>query len=126
VDAPPHELVLDADEGRLTQVFTNLVTNAARYTNPGGNIRIGMAQRDREVVVEVVDDGIGIEPALLPRVFDPFVQGSRSADRSGGLGIGLTLVRTLVDLHGGTVVAHSAGAGRGSTFTVTLPVPAGA
>jgi PAS domain S-box-containing protein len=126
VDAPPHELVLDADEARLTQVFTNLVTNAARYTNPGGNIRIAVAQRDREVVVEVVDDGIGIEPALLPRVFDPFVQGSGSADRSGGLGIGLTLVRTLVDLHGGTVTAHSAGVGRGSTFTVALPMPAGA
>ncbi len=123
VDAPPHEIAVDADEGRLTQIFSNLVTNAARYTNPGGNIQIAVQEQGGEVVIQVIDDGLGIEPALLPRVFELFVQGSRSSERAaGGLGIGLTLVRSLVELHGGTVVAHSDGPGRGSTFTVRLPM----
>jgi len=124
VDAPPHEILLDGDEGRLTQVFANLITNAAKYTNPGGHLEIGVRREGREVVVEVCDDGVGIEPALLPRVFDLFVQGVQGAGRAeGGLGLGLTLVRTLVGLHGGTVVAHSDGSGLGSTFTVRLPAP---
>jgi PAS domain S-box-containing protein len=123
VDAPPHGIVVEADEARLMQVFTNLVTNAAKYTSPGGHVRIGIRQEDGEAVIEVADDGIGIEPALLPRVFDLFVQGHQETDRAvGGLGIGLTLVRSLVDLHGGTVTAHSDGPGQGSTFTVRLPV----
>jgi PAS domain S-box-containing protein len=127
VDAPPHEITVDADEGRLTQIFTNLVTNAAKYTNSGGHLQITVREdkreEDREVAVGVTDDGVGIEPALLPRVFDLFVQGHQSAERAaGGLGIGLTLVRTLTQLHGGTVTAHSDGPGRGSTFTVRLPI----
>jgi hypothetical protein len=124
VDTPPHEIALDADEARLTQIFSNLVTNAAKYTNPGGHLQISIQQQGRDVVVQVIDDGVGIDPALLPRVFELFVQGYQSAERTvGGLGIGLTLVRSLVELHGGTVVAHSDGVGRGSTFTVRLPVP---
>jgi len=127
VDTPPHELTVDADEGRLTQIFTNLITNAAKYTNAGGHLRVAVREErrgeEREVAVSVTDDGLGIEPALLPRVFDLFVQGHQSAERSaGGLGIGLTLVRTLTQLHGGTVTAHSDGIGRGSTFTVRLPI----
>jgi len=122
VEAPPHEIAADADAARLTQIFANLITNAAKYTNPGGHIRIRVQQRDGEAVVQVADDGVGIDPALLPRVFELFVQGYQDAERSvGGLGIGLTLVRTLVDLHGGKVEAHSDGPGQGSTFTVRLP-----
>ena len=123
VDAPPQEITALADEGRLTQIFTNLVTNAAKYTPPGGHLQIAVRQEGHEVVVRVIDDGVGIEPQLLPRVFDLFVQSHQSAERAaGGLGIGLTLVRTLVQLHGGTVTAHSDGTGHGSTFTVRLPM----
>jgi PAS domain S-box-containing protein len=123
VDAPPHEIAIEADEARLTQVFANLVTNAAKYTNPGGHIRVVLEPAGREVVVRVIDDGIGIEPALLPRMFDLFVQG-QGTERAGGLGIGLTLVRNLVELHGGAVTAHSEGPGRGSELVVRLPLPA--
>jgi PAS domain S-box-containing protein len=123
VDAPQNEIVVDGDESRLTQIFTNLVTNAAKYTNPGGHIQILVQQQGRQAAVRVIDDGVGIEPALLPRMFDLFVQGPRSAEHAaGGLGIGLTLVRSLVELHGGTVAAHSDGPGQGSMFTVRLPV----
>ncbi|MGZ6143670.1 MAG: ATP-binding protein, partial [Myxococcales bacterium] len=122
VHAPEPGLRLYADEARLAQVIANLLTNAAKYTEPGGHIRL-MARRERgQALIEVRDDGMGIEPELLPRVFDLFVQGRQSADRSaGGLGIGLSLVRNLVAMHGGTVEARSSGAGRGSTFTVRLP-----
>jgi PAS domain S-box-containing protein len=122
VDAPPHELAIDADEARLTQVFANLVTNAAKYTNPGGHIQIGLQTQGREAVVQVIDDGVGIEPALVPHVFELFVQGYQGTERAaGGLGIGLTLVRSLVELHGGSAAVHSDGIGQGSTFTVRLP-----
>jgi PAS domain S-box-containing protein len=124
VDAPTHEIAVDGDEGRLTQVFANLITNAAKYTKPGGNIQIVIEPQGREVVVQVIDDGVGMEPALLPRIFDLFVQGSQSTERAGGLGIGLTLVRKLVDLHDGTIVANSDGPGLGSKFTVRLPAVA--
>jgi len=123
VDAPPHAVLLDADEARLTQVFANLVTNAAKYTDRGGHLHVGVQQVGDEVVIAVRDDGIGIDAALLPRVFELFVQGYQSSERAvGGPGLGLTLVRALVDLHGGHVEAHSAGLGAGSTFTVRLPV----
>jgi PAS domain S-box-containing protein len=123
VDIVPHALVLDGDEARLTQVFSNLLANAAKYTDPGGRISLHVRTGDGVVAVDVRDEGIGIEPELLPRVFDLFAQGYQSEARSsGGLGLGLTLVRSLVELHGGKVVAHSAGPGLGSTFTVTLPV----
>jgi len=116
------ELVVDGDEGRLVQVFANLLVNAAKYTAPGGNIIVAAREHDGEIVVHVIDDGRGIEPALLLRVFELFVQGNEGTERSqGGLGLGLSLVRTLVERHGGSVDAHSAGIGKGSTFTVRLP-----
>jgi signal transduction histidine kinase/CheY-like chemotaxis protein len=116
-------LVLDGDAHRLAQVVANLLTNAAKYTDPGGHIRLQAVGEGLEVRLTVTDDGIGISPALLPRVFDLFVQGERNLDRApGGLGIGLTIVRSLVDLHGGRVAVESAGRGRGSTFTVWLPM----
>lgn len=103
-------------------MVTNLVTNALKYTPPGGAIDIALETRAGEVVLTVVDNGVGIAPDLMPRLFDIFVQGKVSLDRSqGGLGIGLSLVRSLVTLHGGSVVAESAGTGQGSVFTLRLP-----
>ena len=122
VQAPPRGTRLEADEARLAQVVANLLTNAAKYTEPGGHIALAARRDGEQVVIEVRDDGIGIAPTLLPRIFDLFVQGRQASDRAdGGLGIGLSLVRNLVALHGGTVEARSAGAGKGSTFTVRLP-----
>lgn len=113
---------VDGDRTRLDQVVINLVGNALRYTVPGGAILVKLEAAGPNAVLTVRDDGIGIEPATLPRVFDLFFQGEHSIDRKqGGLGIGLTLVHRLVELHGGSVHAESAGGGRGSTFTVTLP-----
>lgn len=122
VDAPPRGLLLHADEARLAQVIANLLTNAAKYTEPGGHISL-VARRERaEAVIEVRDDGMGIAPTLLPRIFDLFVQGRQSSDRAeGGLGIGLALVRNLVAMHGGSVEAKSDGLGKGSAFVVRLP-----
>ncbi|HEX5688307.1 MAG TPA: PAS domain S-box protein [Ideonella sp.] len=119
----PQPAFINGDSVRLTQVVVNLLTNAAKYTPPNGHVELCVA-RDRSVVrLEVSDNGVGMPESLLQRAFDPFVQGPRSLDRSaGGLGIGLTLVRKIVDLHGGTVVAASEGAGRGAKFTVTLPL----
>jgi CheY-like chemotaxis protein/two-component sensor histidine kinase len=123
VALPPGPSVLEGDPVRLVQVFTNLLHNAAKYTDPGGHIALSAAWAGGEAVVRVRDNGMGIAPALLPRLFEPFVQGDRSAARSqGGLGIGLALVRRLVELHGGAVEAHSAGVGRGSEFVVRLPL----
>lgn len=119
---PPEGLLVDADEVRLTQVVSNLLTNAARYTPPGGRVVVTAARDGDDVVLRVRDNGIGIDPVLLPHVFEMFVQGQRSPDRpQGGLGLGLSLARTLTTLHGGTVSAHSDGLGRGSEFTVRLP-----
>jgi CheY-like chemotaxis protein/anti-sigma regulatory factor (Ser/Thr protein kinase) len=127
VHAPPRGLRLEADEARLAQVVANLLTNAAKYTEPGGHISLTARRDGAQVVIEVQDDGIGIAPGLLPRVFDLFVQGRQSSDRAeGGLGIGLALVRNLVTMHGGTVEARSPGLGKGSTFTVRLPALEGA
>jgi signal transduction histidine kinase len=110
------------DGVRLAQVVANLLTNAARYTPSGGRIALRAWRDASEICISVGDNGIGIAPDLLPRIFDLFVQGHRGADRSeGGLGIGLALVKNLVTLHGGTVHAHSDGAGCGSTFTIRLP-----
>ncbi|WP_170162317.1 CHASE domain-containing protein [Caldimonas tepidiphila] len=131
IDARGHRLRLDAvdpaltvlgDATRLAQVFSNLLNNAANYTDPGGEIRVRVAREGDRVDVTVQDNGIGIEAAMLPRVFEMFVQAERPADRSGGLGIGLMLVRSLVELHGGTVRARSEGRGHGSEFTVCLPL----
>jgi PAS domain S-box-containing protein len=118
-DAP---LYVDGDRTRLMQVMANLLNNAAKYTAPGGHIRVEARAVDHHVRLRVSDDGIGMQPSLLPRVFDLFTQAERSLDRSqGGLGIGLALVRSVVELHGGVVRAESAGLGCGSTFEVLLP-----
>ncbi len=118
---PPVGLRLYADQTRLAQVICNLLTNAAKYTEPGGNIWIRADREDDAIVLRVRDNGIGIAPEMLPRVFDLFSQGTRALDRAqGGLGIGLTIVKSLVDLHGGSVEAHSEGSGKGSEFLIRL------
>ena len=123
VDVPPQGLRVDGDDHRLAQVFSNLLTNAARYTPTGGAISLSARAEAGMVVIAVKDNGIGIDGALLPRIFDAFVQGSRAIDRTaGGLGIGLALVRNLVTLHGGTVVVSSTSFTRGSEFTVRIPM----
>jgi PAS domain S-box-containing protein len=122
VAVPSEGLVVDADEVRLTQIVSNLLSNAARYTPAGGLVEVGAAREGDDVVLRVRDDGVGIEPSLLPYIFDTFVQGARGPDRAdGGLGLGLSLVRTLTVLHGGTVEARSEGPGRGSELVVRLP-----
>nr|WP_307731733.1 response regulator [Massilia antarctica] len=113
---------VDGDPTRLEQIATNLIDNALKYTPPGGTIDIAVSDTGQEIVLEVRDTGVGISAELLPHVFDVFVQGSITLDRAqGGLGIGLALVRRLVELHGGKVSAHSEGASAGSTFVIRLP-----
>src|SRR5205823_12778799 len=110
------------DAVRLEQVLTNILTNAVKYTPPGARIRVDLRADGADAVISVEDTGFGISPRLLPFIFDLYVQADRTLDRAqGGLGIGLTLVRRLVELHGGTIVAASAGEGHGSLFTVRLP-----
>jgi two-component system CheB/CheR fusion protein len=122
VSLTPGPLRVRGDPTRLDQVVTNLLNNAAKYTDPGGRIRVSAGREGGAVVLRVRDTGIGIDPEMLPKIFDLFVQAERRLDRSqGGVGIGLTLVRRLVELHGGTVDAQSAGPGRGSEFVVRLP-----
>jgi PAS domain S-box-containing protein len=126
VDLPPQPVYLDADPTRLAQVFGNLLTNAAKYTDRGGHIRLAAERRAGEVAVSVRDPGIGIAAEHLPRLFEMFSQAAPARDRSqGGLGIGLSLVKGLVELHGGSVTAHSEGPGKGSEFVVRLPVADG-
>lgn len=123
VTLPDPPLSLDADPTRLTQVFLNLLNNAAKYSEPGGCIEFIALRQEHEVAVTVTDTGIGIAADQLPRVFELFSQVDRSLERSqGGLGIGLSLVQRLVELHGGTVEARSDGAGMGSEFCVRLPI----
>lgn len=133
IEAHAHELVIDVgttvppivdgDPNRLVQVFSNLISNSAKYTDRGGTITVTLTCEDGEVVVSVRDTGIGIPPSALERVFEMFSQIRPGDDRAaGGLGIGLSLVRTLTRLHGGSVSASSEGPGRGSTFTVRLPI----
>ena len=132
IDARQHRLTVthadesarvDGDRKRLTQVFANLLTNAAKYTPNGGEIALDVSVDAGQVRVAVSDNGAGMAGALVPRVFDLFAQGERGPDRAqGGLGVGLALVKTLIALHGGTVSAHSAGVGSGSRFVVSLPL----
>jgi CheY-like chemotaxis protein len=111
-----------ADRLRIVQIAANLLTNAAKYTPEGGHVTLAVRLLPHDVELTVSDNGIGIAPELLPRVFDLFTQAERSPDRSqGGLGLGLALARSLVELHGGSVSAASPGLGKGSTFTVCLP-----
>ena len=123
VELPPEPIYLNADTVRLAQVFANLLNNAAKYSDQGGQIRLSAARASHEVVVRVRDHGIGIDPEVLPRLFEMFSQATPALERSqGGLGIGLALARGLVELHGGQIEAHSAGRGQGSEFLVRLPV----
>jgi CheY-like chemotaxis protein len=116
-------LLLDADLTRMAQVVSNLLNNASKYTPMGGIIEVFAAQQDDMAVIEVTDNGIGIPQAQLPEVFEMFGQVNRATDLSqGGLGIGLALVRKLVEMHGGSVAVKSDGPGQGSTFTVRLPI----
>ncbi|MDN4054485.1 HAMP domain-containing sensor histidine kinase [Massilia sp. YIM B02763] len=122
VDLPERHPSVLGDHKRLVQVVANLLGNAAKYTPEGGHVRLQLRADDKRIEVEVRDDGIGIDAALLPRVFDSFTQGTRTAGRAeGGLGLGLALVKRLAELHGGDVTADSAGNGQGSTFVLTLP-----
>ncbi|MGE3803316.1 MAG: response regulator [Gemmataceae bacterium] len=122
VELPPQPVWVEADTTRLEQVLVNLLSNAAKYMLSGGQIYLTVEAGKDSVAVRVRDTGMGIAPELLPQIFELFVQADKSLDRSqGGLGIGLTLVRSLVTLHGGSVEARSAGLGQGSEFTVTLP-----
>lgn len=123
VELPSTEVYVRADILRLAQAFLNLLNNAAKYSDPGATISISAVLEGTKVNVSVKDNGIGIEADQLPRIFDLFSQVDRSLEKSrGGLGIGLTLVQRLVSLHGGQITAHSEGAGKGSTFLITLPI----
>jgi signal transduction histidine kinase/ActR/RegA family two-component response regulator len=122
IELPPESVVVEGDQVRLTQVFTNLLANASKYTPDGGTLRLTARADDGEVTVGIEDNGNGIAPEIIPFIFDLFTQGPRSLARSeGGLGVGLNVVRNLVNMHAGTVAAESRGAGQGSSFTVRLP-----
>jgi PAS domain S-box-containing protein len=125
---PDGPVVVEADEARLTQILTNLLDNAVKFTEAGGRVEVGLAVETDcgRAVLRVADTGVGIEPGLLPTLFEPFRQADRSLDRSkGGLGLGLALVKGLAELHGGEVEARSEGPGRGSEFAVRLPLAGG-
>ena len=116
-------LEVDADGSRLAQVLVNLISNAIKYNMPGGQVRVSAERRDHLAVITVADDGIGISRDALESIFELFVQADQSLSRTyGGLGVGLTVARSIIALHGGTIEAHSQGPGRGSTFTVHLPL----
>jgi PAS domain S-box-containing protein len=122
VARPAPELWVDVDPTRLEQVVVNLLTNAVKYTEPGGRIEVGAERVGNEAVLRVRDSGVGIAPEMLARIFEPFAQSERTLDRAqGGLGIGLTVVRRLVQLHGGRVEVRSDGLGKGAEFVVVLP-----
>ena len=125
IETADEALFVEGDAVRLAQVFANLLNNAAKYTDEGGRIRIRVERQDDHVAVSVHDNGVGIAPAALARVFDMFMQGESARARGqGGLGIGLTLARRLVEMHGGEIAARSEGLGRGSEFIVRLPLHA--
>jgi CheY-like chemotaxis protein len=125
LDLPSEPVLLDADPVRLAQVFSNLLNNAAKYSEPGGRISLVARQTGDELTVRVSDTGIGIEPGKLSQIFDMFVQLDASEQQvQSGLGVGLTLVQRLIQMHGGTIEARSEGTGKGSEFVVRLPAPA--
>jgi CheY-like chemotaxis protein/anti-sigma regulatory factor (Ser/Thr protein kinase) len=119
---PAETILINADQVRMAQVLSNLLNNAAKYTNPGGRITVHAERQGGEAVITIKDSGIGIPKEFLPKVFDMFMQGDRTLTRRhGGLGIGLTLVKRLVEMHGGSVEARSEGKDKGSEFTVRVP-----
>jgi signal transduction histidine kinase len=121
---PAEPLWVHGDPIRLAQVLANLVLNAAKYTDSGGHVQLTAECQGEDVVVRIRDNGIGMTPEVLPLIFKPFFQAERSLDRpEGGLGIALAAARQLVELHGGSLRAFSAGAGCGSEFVVRLPAP---
>jgi PAS domain S-box-containing protein len=123
VELPDRPVEVRADATRVGQVIGNLLANAAKFTRPGDEVRVSLAAVGEAAEIRVADTGAGIEPSLLPRVFEAFVQADRTLARTeGGLGLGLALVKGLVELHGGKVAAQSEGSGRGSVFTVSLPL----
>jgi PAS domain S-box-containing protein len=122
VDGIEGSLLVDGDPTRLEQILNNLLINAAKYTDPGGHIWVSAEREGSTAIVRVRDSGIGIDASMVPRIFDLFVQADRRLDRSiGGVGVGLTLVKKLVEMHGGTIEARSPGPGKGSEFIVRLP-----
>jgi CheY-like chemotaxis protein/anti-sigma regulatory factor (Ser/Thr protein kinase) len=122
LDVPASGMVVHGDPARLAQVMANLLTNAAKYTPQRGAIHVAVRASDNTVTIAVRDTGIGIDPKLLAHIFDLFVQGGQGIDRrAGGLGLGLAIARTLVELHGGTIRAHSDGDQRGTEVTIELP-----
>ena len=123
VELPSTPLHFHGDRVRLTQIFNNLLDNASKYTPEGGEVSLALLVRDQSMAVIVSDNGVGISPEALPHIFDLFVQDARALDHSsGGLGIGLAVVRELVEAHRGTVTGHSAGRNLGSEFIVILPL----
>ena len=135
METKKHALVINAaaglrvrgDAARLEQVFVNLFCNAAKYTSEGGRIEVAARQQDADAVISISDNGVGLAAEVLPRIFDLFTQAHTSLDRAqGGLGIGLTVVKSLVEMHGGGIAVESGGVDQGSTFTVRLPLTPGA
>jgi signal transduction histidine kinase len=127
VRMPPQPIYLEVDALRIAQVLGNLFTNAAKYTNPGGHIRLTVEADGDSAQIRVTDDGIGLTAEDLPKIFEMFAQVKPTQDRKeSGLGIGLALSKALVAMHGGTLEGHSHGIGKGSEFTVRLPRAAGA
>ncbi len=123
LSVPARPIIVDADVSRLSQVFSNLLTNAAKYSDKPSQLWLAVERQGDEVAIRVKDAGIGIAPEMLPKIFSLFVQADNSLARSqGGLGIGLTVVKRLVEMHGGVVTATSAGVGQGSEFVVRLPI----
>ncbi len=123
VEQCPRPLLAEADAARINQIVANLLTNAAKYTPAGGHVRLTTEGLDGRAIVCVEDDGIGMAADDLPRIFDMYAQVGESLQRDeGSLGIGLTVVKRLVEMHGGTITAHSDGVGRGSRFTIALPI----
>ena len=122
LDLPAEAIMLDGDQVRLTQAFSNLLLNASKFTPDHGHLALAVRRRGEQVEIDFADDGVGIPAAVLPTIFALFTQGPRTLARSeGGLGVGLNVVRNIIGLHGGTIKASSAGAGRGSVFSIVLP-----
>jgi PAS domain S-box-containing protein len=116
-------LLLDADPVRIQQLIENLLHNAMKFTNAGGTVKLSLLQEKKDVVIHIADNGIGIKPELLPRIFQPFIQADHTLDRrNGGLGLGLSIVKGIAELHGGRVNVYSDGLGKGAQFSIYLPL----